>query len=279
MQRPSLPALALAACIGIASPLLATESGGDDSVSPRDWLRIRQLFAAARYPGDVIAQRAYLKASNTDLGDLLGWSVAISGDTVIVSAIGEDSSASGVDGDGTDNSALSSGAVYVYVRSGDIWHQQAYLKASNSETIDQFGLSISISGDTAVIGARLEASAATGVNGDESDNSAFRAGAAYVFVRNGDVWSQQAYLKASNTESGDQFGYSVSVSGDTIVVGANGEDSASTGVDGDQADNAAPAAGAAYVFQRVGTVWSQVAYLKGSNTESGDEFGDAVSIS
>ncbi len=99
-----------------------------------------------------------------------------------------------------------------------------------------------------VVGAKDESSAATGVNGDGSDNSATSAGAAYVFGRSGTVWAQQAYLKASNTDAGDRFGASVAVSGDRVVVGADGEASAATGVNSDQADNNAAGAGAAYVL-------------------------------
>ena len=97
--------------------------------------------------------------------------------------------------------------------------QQAYLKASNTGAADAFGYSVAISGDTVVVGAIREDSKATGVNGDQTDNSAPGSGAAYVFVRGGGIWSQQAYLKASNTDSGDQFGISLAISGDTVVVG------------------------------------------------------------
>jgi hypothetical protein len=103
--------------------------------------------------------------------------------------------------------------------------QQAYLKASNTGQHDQYGLVTAISGDTIVVGALFEDSNATGVNGNEADNSTSDSGAAYVFTRSGTSWSQQAYLKASNTGASDQFGNSVAISGDTIVVGALGEDS------------------------------------------------------
>lgn len=106
--------------------------------------------------------------------------------------------------------------------------QQAYLKASNADSEDNFGHSVSVSGDTVVIGAASEDSSATGVNGDQSDNSALSAGAAYVFVRSGTSWTQEAYLKASNTEADDFFGLSVAVSIDTVVVGARDEDSNAT---------------------------------------------------
>jgi hypothetical protein len=98
------------------------------------------------------------------------------------------------------------------------------------------------------VGAVYEDSNATGVNGNQADNSAEGAGAAYVFVRSGTIWTQEAYLKASNTDADDWFGVSVAVSGDTVVVGAPNEDSSATGVNGNQGDNSATNAGAAYVF-------------------------------
>jgi hypothetical protein len=245
------------------------------------------------------SQQAYLKAADAvgvcstagctggcvcDEGDFFGSSVAISGDTIVVGAPFDDSNATGVNGNAVDNSATNSGAAYVFVRSGTTWTQQAYLKASNTDGAtgnvsvgDLFGSSVAISGDTVVVGASHEDSNATGVNGDQSNNSAFEAGAAYVFVRNGTTWTQQAYLKASNTDSLDSFG-TVAISGDTIVVGASGERSNATGVNGDQSNDSAGGSGAAYVFVRSGTVWTQQAYLKASNTEAGDGFG-AVAIS
>ncbi len=235
----------------------------------------------ARYPLviDPTAQQAYLKASNTEANDRFGYSVAVSGDTVVVGAHKEDSDAIGVNGDQSDNSVQDSGAAYVFVRSATSWSQQAYLKASNTDLNDQFGYSVAISGDTVVVGAWVEGSNATGVNGNQSDNSAAASGAAYVFVRNGTSWSQQAYLKASNTNTSDLFGWSVAVSDDTVVVGAISEDSDATGVDGDQSDDSTPAAGAAYVFVRSGTNWGQQAYLKASNTDAFDWLGSAVGIS
>jgi hypothetical protein len=224
-------------------------------------------------------QQAYLKASNTGPNDRFGWSVAISGDTMVVGAYGEASNATGVNGNQGNNSAPFAGAAYVFVRHGTNWTQEAYLKASNTGASDFFGWSVALSGDTVVIGARYESSSATGVNGDQSDNNAFQSGAAYVFVRNGTNWTQQAYLKASNTDEGDYFGWSVAVSGDTVVVGAYSEASNATGVNGDQSNNLAPTSGAAYVFVRSGTNWSQQAYLKASNTATNNYFGGSVAVS
>ncbi|KYF94352.1 hypothetical protein BE17_24785 [Sorangium cellulosum] len=228
--------------------------------------------------GTTWAQQAYLKASNTGAGDLFGSSVAISGNTVAVGATGEASSATGVNGAQADNSAAGSGAVYVFTRSGSTWTQQAYLKASNAGANDAFGTSVAISGNTVAVGATGEASSATGVNGAQADNSAAGSGAVYVFTRSGSTWTQQAYLKASNAGANDAFGTSVAISGNTVAVGATGEASSATGVNGAQADNGAPGSGAAYVFTRGGAAWTQQAYLKASNAEGSDAFGASVSI-
>jgi hypothetical protein len=228
--------------------------------------------------GATWSQQAYLNSPNTGAGDEFGSAVAISGDTIVVGVTKEDSNATGVNGNYFDNSAPESGAAYVFVRSGIIWGYQAYLKASNTEANDNFGKAVAISGDTLIVGAHNESSSATGVNGNQADNSSSAAGAAYVFVRSGAAWSQQAYLKASNTGAYDFFGSAVAISGDTVVVGAYAEDSNATGINGNQADNSVPNAGAAYIFVRSSTTWSQQAYLKASNTGR-DEFGSAVAIS
>ncbi len=136
--------------------------------------------------------------------------------------------------------------MYVFTRSAGVWTQQAYLKASNTGRTDNFGISVSVSGDTLAVGAVFEASTATGINADQSINGA-NSGAVYVFTRSADVWTQQAYIKASNTGSGDFFGGSVSVSGNTLAVGARYESSAAVGVNGDQISNAALQSGAVFV--------------------------------
>ena len=173
--------------------------------------------------------------------------MALSGDTLAVGAYGEDSNATGVNGNQANNSATGSGAVYLFTRSGTTWSQQAYLKASNTGALDQFGSSVALSGDVLAVGARGEDSNATGVNGKGANNGEPVSGAAYLFTRSGATWSQAAYLKASNTQADDRFGSSVALSGDVLAVGADREGSNATGVNGDQADNGAPNSGAAYV--------------------------------
>jgi hypothetical protein len=192
-----------------------------------------------------------LQANSSDADDYFGYSVSTSGVTVVVGASQEDSRATGVNGDQRNDDESDSGAAYVFVRSGTAWTQQAYLKASNTQSEDYFAYSVSISGNTIVVGAYGEDSDATGVNGYQINNAAVNSGAAYVFVRVGTAWTQNAYLKPSNTQSGDYFGWSVSISGPTIVVGAWQEDSNATDVNGDQNNNYVSNSGAAYVFARL----------------------------
>ena len=174
--------------------------------------------------------------------------------------------------------------MYIFTRSSSTWNQQAYIKASNNGTIHPFfGSSVALSadGNTLAVGASDEDSAATGINGNQTDTSANGAGAVYVFTRSGSTWSQQAYIKASNTNAYDTFGWSVALSADgsTLAIGAAGESSAATGINGNQADNSAQFAGAVYVFTRSGSTWSQQAYIKASNTNSFDQFGQNVALS
>ncbi|GBF50403.1 fibronectin type III domain protein [Leptospira ryugenii] len=233
-------------------------------------------------------QEAYIKAPNAESGDQVGFSVAISGDTLVVGAPLEDSNQTTITNGASasvDNSISGSGAVYVFLRNVDSWTQQAYIKAPNVDAGDRFGNSVAISGDTIVVGANFEASNQTTIiNGTtaSADNSSAQAGAAYVFTRNGSTWSQQAYLKAPNVGTGDRFGESVAISGDTILVTAPFEDSNQTTIingTGASIDNSASNAGSAYVFVRSGSTWSQQAYLKASNAGADDLFGRAVAIS
>jgi len=180
----------------------------------------------------------------------------------------------------------------VFARSGASWAQQAYVKASNPQMSAEFGHAVVLSadGNTMAVSAFHEESNATGINGNQDDQSIPQAGAVYVFTRRGTTWTQQAYIKASNTGEagtadrfgdGDQFGASITISddGNTLAVGAIAEDSASAGINGNQADNTANSAGAVYVFSRAGTTWSQQAYLKAANPDPGDMFGYGVSLS
>jgi hypothetical protein len=184
--------------------------------------------------GGVWTQQAKMTASDAANGDDFGFWAAISGSTLVIGAPGKDSGA---------------GAAYVFVRSGTVWSQQSKLTASDAATGDGLGQSVAISGSTAIVGA-------------ESGNS--NTGAAYVFVRSGTNWSQQAKLTASDAASGEEFGISVAISGSTAIVGA-------------QAKNAYTGAG--YVFSRSGTAWSQQAELTASDGATESSFGESVAIS
>lgn len=228
--------------------------------------------------GTTWVQQARLQASNRESGDGFGQSVALSGDTIVVGAGSEDSASTGIGGNETNNSASGAGAAYVFTRSGTSWSQQAYLKASNTGPGDSFGAHVAVFGNTLAVGAWSEDSAATGVDGLQLDDSASYAGAVYVFTRSGSIWSQQAYVKASNTGAGDYFGASFDLDGDILAVGAYGEASGASDVGGDETDNGAAGAGAVYIFQRTGAVWTQQSYVKATNASANDHFGDSVAL-
>ncbi len=236
------------------------------------------LIALALGSSPLLAQSTYIKASNAGAGDRFGTKIAISGNTMVVGAFGEASSGFGVNGDQSDNSEPGAGAAYVFEFTGTAWTQSAYLKAENSDASDFFGSSVAISGDTIVVGASGDDSSAIGVNGSPHDNGRSASGAAYVFVRQGPIWAQEAYIKAARPDEGDAFGSTVAISGNTIAVGAIWEGGSSTGENGDQLDNSLPGTGALYVFTRTGTTWSQQSYLKASNPGVSYSFASSLAI-
>ena len=243
----------------------STADGGENN---NDAFSAGAVYVFTRSNG-IWSQQTFLKASNAESTDFFGYSVALEGNTLVVGAYGENSTAAGGQ---SNNDASNAGAVYVFTRSNGIWSQQALLKASNAEAFDEFGTSVALEGDTLVVGAADEASTATG---GESNNDAWAAGAAYVFTRSNGIWSQEAFLKASNAETTDFFGYSVALEGNTLVVGAYGENSSAAG---GQSNNDASNAGAVYVFTRSNGIWTQQAFLKASNAGGSDHFGTSVAL-
>ncbi len=234
-----------------------------------------------RYAGGNWAQQAYIKASNTGIQDWFGHSIALSndGNTLAVGAYAEDSSTTGINST-PDESAIDSGAVYLFRYNGSSWAQQAYIKAFNTGAGDALGFSVALNanGNTLAVGAPYEDSSTTGINSTPDDSISY-SGAAYLFRYDGSSWVQQAYIKASNTQIQDFFGVSLALSGDgnTLVVGAFGEGSTTTGI------NSPPEygggwSGAAYLLRYSGSSWTQQAYIKASNNGP-DRFGDAVDIS
>ena len=177
-------------------------------------------------------------AADGAANDNLGTAVAISGDTAVVGARFD------------DDAGTSSGAAFVFTRTGIGWAQQAKLTAADAGAGDEFGISVAIDGDTVIVGANLDDGGGGAVSGS-----------AYVFVRTGALWAQQAKLSASDGASFDAFGSSVAISGDTAIVGAPGTTS-----------------GAAYAFQRTGALWTQQAKLSAAGGLAGDQFGSAVAV-
>jgi hypothetical protein len=237
--------------------------------------------------GNTWSQQAYIKASNTDNNDLFGYAVGLSADgtTLAVSAYDEDSSARDINGV-MDKRRRGSGAIYVFTRTGTNCAQTAYLKASNAEAGDSLGYDMAISqdGNTIVGGAADEDCYSPGINPPGCDNDLkldSSTGAAYVFVRNGGTWTQQAFIKSSHPNKEDWFGSRLNLSGDgnTLAVGAQLENGGSKGINGKQDDLSAEDSGALYLFTRSGTTWTQQAYVKASNAEAYDEFGSSMALS
>ncbi|NOT00268.1 MAG: hypothetical protein HOP29_06530 [Phycisphaerales bacterium] len=197
--------------------------------------------------GGAWTEQQALSASDGADGDGFGWSVSVSGDTAVVGALLD------------DDAGTSSGSAYVFVRSGGVWTQEQKLTASDAAANDVFGISVSVDGDTIVVGAGLDHNGGMGGTA---------AGSAYVFVRSGGMWSQQQKLIASDAASNDQFGSSVAVSGETIVVGSFLDNNAA-GTD----------AGSAYVFVRSVGVWTQQQKLAALDAAAFDQFGNSVSVS
>jgi len=246
--------------------------------------------------GATWSQQAKLTASDGAPGHTFGSYVSLDGDTALVGAVSD--SAKGT----------ASGSVYAFVRSGTSWSEQAKLTASDGATYDYFGV-VSLDGDQALIGA----------SGDD-DNGSW-SGSAYVFVRAGTKWFEQAKLVPADGVASAYFGASVWLSGDTALVGALADNDPSTGpgsvyvfartgtswsqtqkltasdgmalagfgtsiaVDGDTAvisafgaNGGVAGTGAAYVFTRTGTTWSEQAKLQASNAAAGDHVGESVAL-
>lgn len=203
--------------------------------------------------GSAWIQQAHLVASDPSEDDLFGKSVSIVGDTAFIGAPYHDV--------GTVSDA---GTTYVFVRTGKAWTEQQQLTASDAAEGDHFGFSVFMDGDTAVIGARLD-----------DVGSILGAGSAYIFVREGDSWTQQAHLTASDPGEYDRFGENLSLDGDTAVIGAFNDDL------GDDTIGYFPDAGSAYVFVRNGSSWMQQAHLLNPNPNffwGSRSFGYSVSI-
>jgi hypothetical protein len=221
--------------VGLSGNTLVVGAQGDDSLRGSVYVFVRS--------GTNWVFQQKLMASDGAASDHFGVSLAISGDTFVAGAPGND-----VVG------AAGAGSVYVFVRSGTNWTQQQKLLAGDRALDDALGESVAIDGNTIVAGAVGE------------DDGGSAAGAAYVFVRTGTTWSQQQRLKASDAGTFDFFGVTVAIKGDIVIVGAPGNDDLAAG------------SGSAYVFGRTGTMWSETQKLLASDGGFSDEFGSALAF-
>lgn len=197
--------------------------------------------------GATWTEQAKLVASDGAALDRFSYNaVAVSGDTALVGSMWDDVGAN-----------PDQGSAYIFTRNGDTWTQQAKLTALDGAALDNFGFSVALSGDTAVIGAYWDD---VGVNPDQ--------GSVYVFTRNGENWTQEAQLTAPRGVPVQEFGHAVALSNDTIVVGAQGDLVGSN-----------PRQGSAYVFTRSGSTWTQQAQLVASDGAASDGAGFAVGVS
>jgi hypothetical protein len=206
-------------------------------------------------------QSAFIKASNTGAGDYLGASVAVHGDTLAAGAPFEDSAATGLNGDQSNNGASTAGAVYVYRRSDKGWAQEAYLKPADTQANDNFGISVGLEGDTLVVGAPHSGFS-------EAYQPTANAGVAYVFTRVNGTWSQVQKLVPSKSVGGDMFGIANAIQGDTLAIGATG--------------GAAPSgehSGVVYVFERSGNMWVERQILAPAQPPGIGGFGGSVALS
>jgi hypothetical protein len=219
--------------VAISGDLAVVGASRDD---PPNFSGSAYVFVRA---AGVWTQEQKLLASDRSAGDEFGISVAIDGETIVV---------------GADTSGSFSGSAYVFVRNGGMWTEQQKLTAADAPVGALFGSSVAISGDTAVIGARLD-----GTLG-------FDAGSADVFVRSGAAWSQQQKLIANDAAFDSQFGNSVAISGDRALVGAF------------RADAPASNSGSAYLFVRSGSAWAQEQKLIASDAAADQGFGFFVDV-
>jgi len=244
-------------------------------------------------------EQAKFAASDGAAGDLFGSAISLSGDTALVGAYGD------------GGAAAYTGSAYVFVRSAAVWSEQAKLAAFDGAQEDYFGSAVSLSGDTAMVGAYATDSGGSGsgsvyvfernaanwvaqgklarsdsapagdgfgigvsLSGDTAmvgawgdDSSANNSGSVYEYVRSAALWAEQARLLPNDGAASDHFGNRVSLDGDTVLVGAYGN------------DDGGSSSGSAYVFARSAAVWAEQVKLIASNAAADDYFGSSVSVS
>jgi len=255
---------------------------GEDSSTGNPTFESELLFTCSAFD--------YLKPTVTQSGDFFGFKVDSNaeGNIIAISNPSEDSNATGINGDATNNASENSGAVYIFVKNADVWTQEAFIKASNTDSGDFFGWSISLNdeGNKLAVGSFREDSGDATINGNQNDNSVNNAGAVYIFNRSGGVWTQEAYIKSnfinlSNSGEGENFGLSLDFNGDgtILAVGAVNDDGGGNGINSNPAQTPAVASGAVHLYSYNGTNWQHDDYIKAAVADDGDFFGSTVKLS
>lgn len=243
---------ALAAVVAFQTSEAAGKGNTDEGfVRPGEHRPHEKNFFKARPDGavfndDLASEVQKILAPDGAQSDFFGYSIAVSGNTAIIGAYNESHGATNDEG-----------AAYIFIKSGGQWVFQQKLIAPDGVFADEFGFSVAISGNTAVVGAPKNK---VGSNNEQ--------GSAYVFVRSGTTWSIQQKLTAGDGATNDQFGYSVGIDGNRIIVGAHRA-----------VINHATGAGAVYIFNRTGSVWTQQQKIYLVSGGEGDRFGTSVAIS
>ena len=235
--------------------------GEDEDVSGNNTLSDAGSAYIFVRDGTTWTQQQKIVASDRNQPDRFGWSVSISGDYAIVGAYQEFEDESG------GNPVVAAGSAYIFARDGATWTQQQKIVASVRAASDNFGSAVTISGNYAVVGAPNEDEDAA------ETNTLSASGSAYIFVRDGATWTQQQKLVASDRAASDNFGKSISISGNNVIVGAYYESEDASG------DNTVSKAGSAYIFVRDGASWTQQQKIVASDRGANDYFGYSVSMS
>ena len=251
----------------------SSSTGVDGDQSDNSVMDAGAVYVFAKVESEWV-QQGYLKASNTDENDFFGSALDLSADgsVLVVGARNEQSNSTEINAGESDNSGISTGAVYVFSREGGSWTQQAYLKAIKAPRpsyVLDFGRSVSLDAEGKIL--------AVGSLYDVDDSN----GPVHIFERSGDIWSFKQMVAVPESSDFDDNGRAVKLSNDgkTLVVGAPGEDSSATGVNGDESDNSVTNAGAVYVYEYIDGEWLKQAYLKSIKPQEYMSFGSVLSIS